>query len=90
MKSSPKYNKQELQINDELTELFNAVENVNIVQTISAAKSAYFLFFYNDRQINDIKKFCCEDSNPSALLIDTTFNHLIFGLQTHHTETNVW
>ena len=89
MKSSSKYNKQELQINDELTELFNALENVNIVQTISAAKSAYFLFLYKDRQISYVKKFYCEDSNPSVLLIDTTFNHLIFGLQTHHTETNV-
>ena len=74
MKSSSKKNKQERQINDELTELFNALENENIVQTISAVKSAYFLFLYNDRQINDIKRFCCEDSNPSVLPIDTTFN----------------
>ena len=32
------------------------------------------MFLYNDRQINDIKRFCCEGSNPSVLPIDTTFN----------------
>ena len=74
LKSSSKNNKQERQINDELTALFNALENENIVQTISAVKSAYFLFLYNDRQINDIKRFCCEGSNPSILPIDTTLN----------------
>ena len=74
LKSSSKYNKQERQTNDKLTTLFNAPENVNIVQTISAVKSGYFLFLYNDRQINDINMFCCEDSNPSVLPIDTTFN----------------
>ena len=57
LKNSSKYNKQEQQINDELTALFSSLENLNIVQTISAVKSAYFLFLYNDRQINDIKKF---------------------------------
>ena len=35
---------------------------------------AYFAFLYNTRQINDIKKFCCQDSNPSVLPIDTTYN----------------
>ena len=74
MKSSSKYNKKERQTNDKLTTLFNAPEYVNIVQTISAVKSGYFLFLHNGRQINDIKKFYCEDSNPSALPIDTTFN----------------
>ena len=74
LKSSSKNNKQERQINDKLTALFNALENKNLVQTISAVKSAYFLFLYNDRQINDIKRFCCEGSNPSVLPIDTTLN----------------
>ena len=74
LKNSLKNNKQEWQINDNLTALFNALENENIVQTISAVKSAYFLFLYNDRQINDIKRFCCEGSNPFVLPIDTTFN----------------
>ena len=32
------------------------------------------MFLYNDGQINDIKKFCFEDNNPSALSIDTKFN----------------
>ena len=73
-KSSSKHNKQEQQTNDELTAFFNALENVNIDPTISAVKSVYFLFLYNDRQINDIKKFCWEDSNPSVLSIDATFN----------------
>ena len=40
LKSSSKHNKQDQQTNDELTALFNALENVNIVQTISAVKSA--------------------------------------------------
>ena len=71
-KISSTYNKQGRQINDELTTLFNALENVNIVQPVSAVKSAYFLFLYNDRQINDVRKFCCEDSNPSVLPTDTT------------------
>ena len=74
LKSSSKNNKQERQINDKLTALFNALENENLVQTISAVKSAYFLFLYNDRLINDIKRSCCEGSNPSVLPIDTTFN----------------
>ena len=74
LKSSSKNNKQERQINYELIGFFNALENENIVQTISAVKSAYFLFLYNDRQINDIKRFCCEGSNPSVLPIDTTLN----------------
>ena len=74
LKSSSKYNKHKRQTNDKLTTLFNAPENVNIVQSISAVKSGYFLFLHNDRQINDINKFCCEDSNLSALPIDTIFN----------------
>ena len=32
------------------------------------------MFLYNERQINDIKKFCCEYSNQSILPIDTAFN----------------
>ena len=75
LKSSSKNNKQERQINYELIGFFNALENENIVQTISAVKSAYFLFLYNDRQINGIKRFCCEGDNPSVLPIDTIFNH---------------
>ena len=74
LKSSSKYNKQERQTNDELTTLFNALKNVNIIQTISAVISAYFLFLYTNRQIKGIKNFCCEDSKPSVLPIDTTFN----------------
>ena len=91
MKSSSNYNKQEQQTNGELTALFNALENVNIVQTISAVKSAYFLLLYNDRQINDIKTFCCKDSNPSVLPINTTFNlcDLCITDTSHHTERNV-
>ena len=73
-KSKPESNKQERQIKYELTELFNALENENIVQTILAVKSACVLLLYNDRQINDIKRFSCEGSNPSVLPIDTTFN----------------
>ena len=32
------------------------------------------MFLYNDKQINNIKRFCCEGSNPSVLPTDTTFN----------------
>ena len=74
LKSSSKYNKQERQTNDEITTLFNDLKNVNIIETISAVKAAYFLFLYTDRQIKGIKNFCCEDSKPSVLPIDTTFN----------------
>ena len=74
LKSSSKYNKQEWQTNDELTTVFNALENENIAQTISAVKPAYFLLLYNDRQINNIKNVCCEDSKPSVLPIDATLN----------------
>ena len=74
LKSSSKYNKQDWQTNDELTTVFNALENENIIQTISAVISTYFLFLYTDRQIKGIKNVCCEDSKPSVLPIDTTFN----------------
>ena len=74
LKSSSKHNKQEWQTNDELTTVFNALENENIAQTISAVKSGYFLLLYNDRQINNIKNVCCEDSKPSVLPIDATLN----------------
>ena len=59
LKSSLKHDKQKQQTHDEFIAIFNALENVNIFQTISAIKLAYFLFLYNNRQISDINKEVC-------------------------------
>ena len=59
LECSSKHNTQKQRTNVELAALFNALKNANIVLTISAVKSAYCLFLYNDGQINDINRFCC-------------------------------
>ena len=58
---------------DELTTILFAQQNIEIVRTVSISKAAYYVFLYSTRQINDISIFCCDDSYPAVLPIDTTF-----------------
>ena len=45
------------------------------VRTVLVFRDAYIAFIYTDKQIYDIKKFCCDltDNNACVLGIDTTF-----------------
>ena len=37
-------------------------------------KFAYYIFVYTDRQLHDIKQFCCRKDDTLPLAIVTTFN----------------
>ncbi len=45
------------------------------VRTVLVFRDAYIAFLYTDKQIDDIKRFCCDptDNNTCVLGIDTTF-----------------
>ena len=49
-------------------------KNSKIIRNISIVKSAYSVFVYTDRQLHDIKQFCCRKNDAAPLAIDTTFN----------------
>ena len=60
--------------NDELSRLTLSQKDSNIIRNISIVKSAYYVFVYTDRQLHDIKQFCCRKDDSVPLAIDTTFN----------------
>ena len=60
--------------NDELSRLIPSQKDSNITRNISIVKSAYYVFVYTDRQLHDIKQFCCRKDDSVPLAIDTTFN----------------
>ena len=60
--------------NDELSRRIASQKDFNIIRNISIVKSAYYVFVYTDRQLHDIKRFCCRKDNAVPLAIDTTFN----------------
>ena len=59
---------------DKLSRLIASQKDSNIIQNISIVKSAYYVFVYTDRQLHDIKQFCCRKDDAAPLAIDTTFN----------------
>lgn len=65
---------QDGQVRDELSRLLIEQQNSDVIKTISVSKSAYFVFLYTSRQMNDITKFCCSEINATTLSVDTTFN----------------
>lgn len=46
----------------------------NMIESIVIKENAYFFFMCSERQIKDIVKFCCSNSDTAVLGIDTTFN----------------
>ena len=46
----------------------------NIIRNIPMVKFAYYVFVYTDRQLHDIKQFCCRKDDTLPLAIVTTFN----------------
>ena len=59
---------------DKLSRLIASQKDSNIIQNISIVKSAYYVFVYTDRQLHDIKQFCCRKDDTVPLAIDTPFN----------------
>ena len=45
-----------------------------MVKTVTVTGQSYITFAYTDKQINDIAKFCCKNSDTAILGVDTTFN----------------
>lgn len=43
------------------------------VRTVMVFEEAYVAYIYTDKQLNDIKQFCCCDDEKSVLGVDTTF-----------------
>ena len=46
----------------------------SLVKTVTVTGQSYITFAYTDKQINDIAKFCCKNSDTAVLGVDTTFN----------------
>ena len=49
-------------------------KEIDFIKGISVIKNAYFVYLYNSRQIRDVELFCCCNTNPVPLGVDTTFN----------------
>ena len=46
----------------------------SLVKTVTVTGQSYITFAYTDKQINDIAKCCCKNSDTAVLGVDTTFN----------------
>ena len=50
-------------------------------------KSAYHVFVYTNRQLYDIKEFCCRKDDTVPLAADTTYNLYDLCLRDTYIET---
>ena len=61
--------------NDELLKLVLAQRNSeSLIKTVIITGKHYLTFAYNEKQIQDIEKFCTTELEASVLAVDTTFN----------------
>ena len=61
--------------NDELLKLVQAQRNPeSLTKTVTVTGEHYLTFAYNEKQIQDIEKFCTTELEASVLAVDTTFN----------------
>ena len=61
--------------NDELLKLVQAQRNPeSLTKTVTVTGEHYLTFAYNEKQIQDIDKFCTTELEASVLAVDTTFN----------------
>ena len=61
--------------NDELVNLVVAQRNPgSFIKTVTITREHYLAFAYNEKQIQDIERFCTTELEASVLTVDTTFN----------------
>ena len=72
-------NEQKLQ-DDDILKIIEAQKTCEMIQTVVFTRSAYFFFLFSEKQINDIKRFCCTNAQATTVLgVDTTFNLVTSG-----------
>ena len=63
------------QVNDHLhTLLWAQRDSVSFLKTVSVTDQSYIAFAYTDKQLSDVKKFCCKSTEAGVFPVDTTFN----------------